>query len=101
MVSDEEVQKTARKSALIVARMKDGSFRAEVILNLDEQGGFTSKQLLANTKSEVEFVQVETYFFKPIDTIMVAKSPRIGVSPGSDSQGSVPLFHKYCSPNLY
>lgn len=58
MVSDEEVQKTARKSALIVARMKDGSFRAEVILNLDDQGGFTSKQLLANTKTEVEFVQV-------------------------------------------
>ena len=27
MVSDEEAQRTARKSALIVARMKDGSFR--------------------------------------------------------------------------
>ena len=32
---------------------------------------------------------------------MVAKSPRIGVGPGFDSQGSVPLFHKYCFPNLY
>lgn len=27
MISDEEAQRTARKSALIVARMKDGSFR--------------------------------------------------------------------------
>ena len=32
---------------------------------------------------------------------MVAKSPRIGVGPGFDSQGSVTLFHKYCFPNLY
>ena len=32
---------------------------------------------------------------------MVAKSPRIGVGPGFDSQGSVPLFHKYCFLNLY
>lgn len=29
-VSDEEAQRTARKSALIVARMKDGTFKAEV-----------------------------------------------------------------------
>ena len=59
MVSDEEVQKTARKSALLVARMRDGSFRAEVILNLDEHsGGYTSKQMFAGTKSEIEFVQV-------------------------------------------
>ena len=40
-------------------------------------------------------------FFKPTDTIMVATSPRIGVGLGSDSQGSVTLFHKYCFPNLY
>ena len=71
MVSDEEVQKTARKSALIVARMKDGSFRSEVILNLDEQGGFTSKQLLANAKSEVEFVQVEKIFSKGVATLLI------------------------------
>ena len=32
---------------------------------------------------------------------MVAKSPRTGVGPGFDSQGSVILFHKYCIPNLY
>ena len=32
---------------------------------------------------------------------MVATSPRIGVGLGSDSQGSVTLFHKYCFPNLY
>ena len=30
MISDEEAQRTARKSALIVARMKDGSFRWEM-----------------------------------------------------------------------
>ena len=42
-----------------------------------------------------------TCFFKPTDTIMVATSPRIGVGLGSDSQGSVTLFHKYCFPNLY
>ena len=29
-MSDEEAQRTARKSALIVARMKDGTFKAEV-----------------------------------------------------------------------
>ena len=39
-------------------------------------------------------------FFKPTDTIMVAISPRIGVGPGFDSQGSVTLFLKYCFPNL-
>jgi len=77
MVSDEEVQKTARKSALIVARMKDGSFRAEVILNLDDQGGFTSKQLLANTKSDVEFVQV---------MVMVDARPNLKVSSISHKQ---------------
>ena len=32
---------------------------------------------------------------------MVAKSPRTGVGPGFDSQGSVILFYKYCIPNLY
>jgi len=59
MVSDEEAQKTARKSALIVARMRDGSFRADVLVNLDEHGsGYTSKQMFAGTKVEIEFVQV-------------------------------------------
>ena len=40
-------------------------------------------------------------FKSTTDTIMVATSPRIGVGPGFDSQGSVTLFHKYCFPNLY
>ena len=39
-----------------------------------------------------------TSFFKPTDTIVVANSPRIGVGPGSDSQGCVTFFHKYCFP---
>ena len=47
------------------------------------------------------FFKYPHVFFKPTDTIMVAKSPRTGVGPGFDSQGSVPLFHKYCFPNLY
>jgi len=59
MVADEEVQQTARKSALLVVRLRDGTFRTEVLENLDhQQAGYTSKQLLANTKSEIEFVQV-------------------------------------------
>ena len=39
MVSDEEAQRTARKSALIVARMKDGSFRSELNNIKDESAG--------------------------------------------------------------
>jgi len=59
MVSDEESQKTARKSALLVARMRDGSFRADVLVNLDENGsGYTSKNMFENCKSDIEFVQV-------------------------------------------
>ena len=54
-----QVQQTARKSALLVVRLRDGTFRTEVLENLDhQQAGYTSKQLLANTKSEIEFVQV-------------------------------------------
>ena len=41
------------------------------------------------------------YFFKPTDAIRVAVSPRIGVGPGFDSQGSVNFFTKYCFPNLH
>merc|ERR1712126_379122 len=59
MLTDEEAQKTARKSALLVARMRDGSFRADVLVNLDENGsGYTSKNMFENCKSEIEFVQV-------------------------------------------
>ena len=80
MVSDEEAQRTARKSALIVARMKDGSFRyfrrlsqaclintcltpsigrAEVLANMDDAGSaYTSKDMFAGCKSDVDFVQV-------------------------------------------
>ena len=32
---------------------------------------------------------------------MVTRSPRIGVGPGFDSQGSVTLFLKFCFPNLH
>ena len=59
MLTDEEAQKTARKSALLVARMRDGSFRADVLVNLDENGsGYTSKDMFGDSKSEIEFVQV-------------------------------------------
>jgi len=59
MVSDEEAQKTARKSALLVARMRDGTFRADVLVNLDENGsGYTSKTMFEGTKADIEFVQV-------------------------------------------
>ena len=40
-------------------------------------------------------------FLTQLYTIRVAGSPRIGVGPGFDSQGSVTFFHKYCFPNLY
>ena len=39
--------------------------------------------------------------FNPTDTTRVANSPRLGVGPGFDSQGSVIFFNKYCFPNLY
>ena len=53
------MQQTARKSALLVVRLRDGTFRTEVLENLDhQQAGYTSKRLLANTKAEIEFVQV-------------------------------------------
>ena len=40
-------------------------------------------------------------FFNRTDATRVAGSPRIGVGPGFDSQGSVTFFNKYCFPNLY
>lgn len=59
MVSDEEAQKTARKSALLVARMKDGSYRAEVLPNMDDAGSaYTTKDMFDGCKSDIEFVQV-------------------------------------------
>ena len=42
-----------------------------------------------------------TRFFNPTDATRVAGSPRIGVGPGFDSQGSVNFFNKYCFPNLH
>jgi len=59
MVSDEEAQKFSRKSALLVAKMRDGSYRAEVLANLDDYGsGYTSKDLFSGCKSGIEYVQV-------------------------------------------
>jgi len=59
MVTDEEAQKYARKSALLVAKMKDGTLRAEVLANLDDYGsGYTSKDLFSGSKSGIEYVQV-------------------------------------------
>ena len=92
MISDEEAQRTARKSALIVARMKDGSFRwgfyfvwkswqlprelgrmqvktllktfrAEVLANMDDAGSaYTSKDMFAGSKADVDFVQVRAWW---------------------------------------
>ena len=42
-----------------------------------------------------------TFNFNPTEAVRVAASPRIGVGPGFDSQGSVTFFHKYCFPNLH
>ena len=58
MITDEEAQKTARKSALLVARLRDGAFRAEVMENLDETGGYTSSSMFEGIKAEIEYVQV-------------------------------------------
>jgi len=58
MISDEESQKNARKSALLVAKLRDGSIKAEVMENLDDYGSNTSKDMFQGTKAEIEFVQV-------------------------------------------
>ena len=47
------------------------------------------------------WLMLNTRFFNPTDATRVAGSPRIGVGPGFDSQGSVTFFNKYCFPNLY
>lgn len=58
MMSDEEAQKSARKSALLIAKMKDGSLRSEVLYNLDDTGsGFTRRDMFDGF-SNVEYVQV-------------------------------------------
>jgi len=59
MVTDEESQKYARKSALMIARMRDGTYRAEVMVNLDDNGtAYTTKDMFKGCKSEIEYVQV-------------------------------------------
>jgi len=58
MISDEEAQKHARKSALLVAKMRDGSFRAEMMENLDDYGAYTSKDMFQGSKVGIEYVQV-------------------------------------------
>ena len=68
-----------------------------------------SKELWSNfmggqRESECQFsmrLLLKIGFFNPTDTTRVAVSPRIGVGPGFDSQGSVNFFIKYCFPNLY
>ena len=58
MISDEEAQKHARKSALLVAKMKDGTFKAEIMENLDDYGAYTSKNMFQGSKAGIEYVQV-------------------------------------------
>ena len=60
-----------------------------------------SFQLLLPAATQYKDVVPMMIFFNPTDAIRVAGSPRIGVGPGFDSQGSVTFFHKYCFPNLY
>ena len=60
MISDEEAQKTARKSALLVAKLRDGSIKAEIMENLDDYGANTSKNMFEGKKADIEFVQVKT-----------------------------------------
>ena len=43
---------------MLVARLRDGAFRAEVMENLDETGGYTSSSMFEGTKAEIEYVQV-------------------------------------------
>ena len=54
----QEAQKTARKSALLVAKLKDGSIKAEIMENLDECGANTSKNMFQGSKADIEYVQV-------------------------------------------
>eukprot|EP00088_Acartia_fossae_P059657 TRINITY_DN7102_c0_g1_i2.p1 TRINITY_DN7102_c0_g1~~TRINITY_DN7102_c0_g1_i2.p1 ORF type:complete len:813 (-),score=304.37 TRINITY_DN7102_c0_g1_i2:88-2526(-) len=59
MMSDEEVQKYARKSAILIAKMKDGSFKSEIMLNLDDAGsGFTSRNMFQSRLMDIDHVQV-------------------------------------------
>ena len=58
MISDEEAQKHARKSAVLVAKMKDGTFKAEIMENLDDYGAYTSKNMFQGSKAGIEYVQV-------------------------------------------
>ena len=51
--------------------------------------------------NEMITCKVMISFFNPTDATRVAGSPRIGVGPGFDSQGSVNFFSKYCFPNLH
>ena len=42
----------------VVAKLKDGSIRAEVMENLDDYGANTSKNMFEGNKANIEFVQV-------------------------------------------
>ena len=57
MMADDEAQKTARKSALVIAKLKDGTMRAEVMVNINGSGT-TSKDMFVGVKSDIEYVQV-------------------------------------------
>ena len=58
MISDEEAQKHARKSSLLVAKMKDGTFKAETMENLHDYGAYTSKNMFQGSKASVHPVMV-------------------------------------------
>ena len=82
----------------VVAQVAGGSYRERSFLRAALVEGAREGQVVALERHRKWKLN---QFFKPTDTIMVAKSPRTGVGPGFDSQGSVILFHKYCIPNLY
>ena len=42
----------------MVAKLRDGSIKAEIMENLDDYGANTSKNMFSGTKADIEFVQV-------------------------------------------
>jgi len=57
LMADDEAQKTARKSALIIAKFTDGTLRAEVMPNLSGSCT-TTKEMFAGVIADIEYVQV-------------------------------------------